>query len=158
MTTLGNGVFGGMDRIAALFGSEGAQKRVDAQNKYKEMKIAEEEARAKSALVRKNGLSPVKGVAPATAGDMATVAPSEVTSSTVTPLNTPSTAELVKQTNQLDQLIQLTIAGNAARTDTLNAINKSGGPETGRISAPKGRYGRNTPTNAFSPLLAGASE
>jgi len=158
METLGNGVFGGIDRVAALFGSDSAQERIDAQNKYKDMKLAEEESRAKSALARKNGLSPVKGVAPATAGDMATVAPSEVTSSTVTPLNTPSNAELVKQTNQLDQLIQLTIAGNVARTDTLNAINKSGGPETGRISAPKGRYGRNTPSNAFSPLLAGANE
>jgi len=154
-TNIGDAVGSAVDNVLSFFGNDEATKRLNAMEQFEQMKLAEKKAKIDSALNRKQGVSAVKGVAPQSAGDAAVVAPSDVTKPEIVSLkDDPTNVELAKQTNQLDQLIQLTIAGNAARTDTLDAINKSGGPaQTGKKSIPMNRRGTTTGVSAYTPLL-----
>ena len=98
-----------------------------------DMKLAEQKGKEESALVRKKGVSPVKGVNPVTGGDVAAVAPVGVASSEAIKAPTdPINIELIKHTAQFEAMIVLMTAGNRARQSLLdlghNRIDPEGKP------------------------------
>jgi hypothetical protein len=147
---LGNSI----NHAFAFFGNKESQSLLDAQNKYDEMKLAEERGKTESALARKKGVSPIKGVAPSTAGDVATVAPAGVATVPVAkaPEDDPINMELIKHTMQFDTLIDLLTQGNTVRQEMLDLdhgkINPSGSPSWLGTQVKKGLFG-----DAYTPLL-----
>ena len=90
-------------------------------------------------------------------GDVATVAPTDVTSPgrAVAPEDDPINLELIRQTAHLATMIDLITQGNTTRTEMLDVIGQTAAPVTGRHTSPRTRRGAHRPVDAYTPLLEG---
>ncbi len=90
-------------------------------------------------------------------GDVATIAPSDVTSpgKTAALEDDPINLELIKQSAFLESLVELITQGNTTRTNMLDVIGQTAAPVTGRHTSPRTRRGAHRPVDAYTPLLEG---
>jgi len=155
---------GTTDAAASFFEAIGLGHKEDEEQKRRVEKMtqdvirkAAERRKAKRAAEVAKGVSTVKGVAPTTPGDVAVVAPSEVTNpeAAKAPEDNPMNAELIKQTVHFETLIDLITQGNITRTNMLDVIGQTAAPVPGKHSSPRTRRGAHSPVDAYTPLYEG---